>query len=181
MKSESVPAKLTAALEEEATYRKGLARNWTLRYGQRPDSLSRLSTIADGCAYITGAGWIALYWSRSVPHQTLGIVIGAALAGLILSHAMNRYFLKLEKLAFVDVEQRAVGKVTRHAAQASPFYPLAKIVMKPRARAKHAWVEKRTELFLARRAGKQLQAEIFEKQIVKIGSIHGTLDTARPG
>ncbi len=159
---------------EEAIYRQGLSRNWALRYGQRPDSLSRLSAIADGIVLAIGAGALALYWIRFAPQQ-VSVVIGVAIVGLIASHAMNRYFLKLEKLAFVDLD---AGSVTRHPSHASPFYALAKMATRPRVRAKNAWVEKRTETFLRRRAIKRRQAEIFEKQAVKLGSIHGTAEPA---
>jgi multisubunit Na+/H+ antiporter MnhF subunit len=173
--------KSNAATEEAALYRQGLCRNWTLRYGQRPDSLSRLSGLGDAGALLCGAIALALYWTRSASLQTLTIVIGAAIVGLVASHAMNRYFLKLEKLAFLDVEKESAGAIARHPASASPFYALAKLAMKPRVRAKVAWVERRMENFLARRAHKERQAEIFEKHSIKLGSIHGTADAERGG
>jgi hypothetical protein len=156
-----------AALEEETTYRQGLCRNWTLRYGQKPDSLSRLTAFSDGVVLVTAAAAFGLH--------ALGAAIGIGVLGLIASHAMNRSFLKVEKAAFADLERELNGGTfVRNPVQASPFYTLAKIAVKPRVRAKNAWVEKRMELFLTRRAHKQRQAEIFEKQTIKLGSIHGT-------
>ena len=157
---------------EEATYREGLSRNWMLRHGQRPDSLSRLCAIADAAVLFAAAGALGLH--------LVAAAIGIAILGLIFSHTANRYFLKVEKLAFADIEREIAGvKGARHSSHVSPLYPLAKIVMKPRARAKQVWVERRTELFLARRAQKRRQADIFEKQTIKLGSIHGTADAAR--
>ncbi|HTA38785.1 MAG TPA: hypothetical protein VK760_06905 [Candidatus Acidoferrales bacterium] len=161
-----------AAPEEEAIYRHGLCRNWALRYGQRPDSLSRLSAFTDGAVLLAAAAAAGLH--------AFGPAIGIAVLGLIASHAMNRSFLKVERGAFADVEREATGGAfVRNRSQASPFYALAKVAVKPRVRAKNAWVEKRMELFLSRRAHKQRQAEIFEKQTIKLGSIHGTLDARR--
>jgi hypothetical protein len=163
---------------EEAIYRQGLSRNWMLRYGQRPDSLSRLSALADACVLVAAAGALALCLVRSMPRM-LDVAIGIVVFGLIVSHAMNRYFVKLEKRAFVDIEQDSAGSATRHPSHVSPFYSLAKMATKPRVRAKHAWVEKRTKAFLRRRAIKQRQAEIFQKQGIKLGSIHGTAGVGR--
>jgi hypothetical protein len=157
-------------MEEEATYRQGLSKNWTLRYGARRDSLSRLSAYADGLVVVAAAAAFGFH--------ALGAAIGIAVLGFIASHAMNRAFLKVEKAAFADLERELAGdKFVRNPLQGSPFYALAKIAMKPRVRVKNAWIEKRMDLFLARRAQKQRQAEIFEKQSIKLGSIHGTAGT----
>jgi hypothetical protein len=153
--------------EEEATYRQGLSKNWTLRYGQRPDGLSRLCAFSDGIVLLAAAAALGLH--------APGFAAGIAVLGFIASHAMNGSFRKLEKVAFADLERESTGaKAVRNPLQSSPLFALAKIAAKPRVRAKNAWVEKRMELFLARRAHKQRQAEIFEKQTIRLGSIHGT-------
>jgi hypothetical protein len=162
------------AHEEEATYRQGLCKNWMLRHGQRPDGLSRLSTAADVAVLLVAAGSVAL-------HAT-GVAIGLVILGLVASHAMNRSFRRLEKLAFADLEcEAAGGAFKRQAAQSSPFYTLAKLATKSRVRAKQAWVEQRMELFLKRRARKNQDAEILGNQVLRLGSIRGTADADRGG
>jgi hypothetical protein len=176
MKIESMeqPTEERIAHEQEATYRQGLCRNWMLRHGQRPDSLSRLSTTSDVAVLLAAAGAVAL-------HAT-GLAIGLAVLGLIASHAMNRSFRSLEKLAFADLEREAAGETfKRHASQRSPFYALAKVAMKSRVRAKQAWVDKRMELFLKRRAHKNQDAEILGNQVLRLGSIRASADADRNG
>jgi hypothetical protein len=170
-----------AADEQEATYRQGLSRNWTLRFGGRADSLSRMSGIGDASALLLGAlGLAATFcWPHLVPRQTLGVAIGVVVVGFIIFHSMNRSFKKLERSAFAEIEAELAGPPVKRAASNSPLYPLAKIVMKPRVRAKQAWVDQRMALFLSRREQKERQADIFEKQSLKLGSIHGTTGEAR--
>jgi len=164
------------ALQDDAFFRQGLARNWGLRYGRRTGSLSRLSSITDGAALLLGGALIAasLYWPAHFPHQTAIVVLVAAAIVLVASHGLNRTFRSLESRAFLEIEHELAGERTIRASSTSLLFLLAKLAIAPRVRAKHAWVEKRMQQFVSRRAVKERQAEIFEKNCVKLGSIHGS-------
>ena len=183
MKDESVEqvAQTNAAQEEEAVYRQGLSRKWALRYGQRSDGLSRLSGIGGACILLAGVAGLAVSVrsAHSAPSQTVGVLIGAMVLGLIVAQALNGYFLKLEKRAFAQVEQELDRTAPPSASLGSPLYLLAKPLAKPRVKAKRAWVEHRMSLFLSRRTARERQAEIFENQSIKLGSIHGSTDGRR--
>jgi hypothetical protein len=171
----------TVAQSEETTYRQGLCRKWTSRYGQRRNGLSRLSGIGSAGVLVIGIPGVAasVYWAHIVPYQTASVVIGAMVIGLVACQTLNRHFLVLEKQAFIQIEQLLEGNPATHKKLVSPFYLLAKMATKPRVDAKRAWVEQRMNAFLSRRAQKERQADIFERQSLRLGSIHGSTEVGR--
>jgi hypothetical protein len=172
--------KRVAAQEAETLYFGMLSRKW--------DSLHRRSGISVLSSYGTLAtlafGGLAIAaaaaWPHAVPPQTIPAAVAGALFGLILFQGCNGYFAALERHAFDEIARCVDPRLAAPAPArkgrkpgGSPFYPFAKLAAKPRVRAKEAWVEKRMRDFLARRELNERQAEIFEKQRVKLGSIHG--------
>lgn len=167
------------AHDDEAFFRQGLSRHWARRFGPRPDGLSRLSGIGDaGILLIAACGLAAAFYRpASLPPHAVAAIAGAAVTGLILSHALNRSFRALERRAFAELENELAGKRSTRSTSSSPFLLLAKFAIGPRVRAKHAWIEQRMKPFYARRAANEPGANAFGFH--NLPSIHGTVDDAR--
>ncbi|HTX59403.1 MAG TPA: hypothetical protein VMH02_06945 [Verrucomicrobiae bacterium] len=167
----------SAAQAEEELYRAGLETKWHRRYGQRRDGLSRLSAYGSGIALLLGAAFAAaaVRWPSAFASGTVIAVLGAALSAVIFFQFANRGFAELERRAFRDLEgKREEPRPRKERASAlAPFYPLAKLAVRRRVAFKNAWVGKRMDDFLARRAERERQADLFESSRVKLGSIHG--------
>jgi hypothetical protein len=168
-------ARESKATEDEAFFRQGLCRHWTRKFGRRADGLSRLSGISDLGLLSLGALAIgaALRWPAHAPQHAAAIVCGIVVGGLILSHAANRSFRALEAQAFAELEAELAGKPSTRKSN-SPSHLLAKFVVGPNVRAKHAWVEHRMKAFLARRSGQEEPAGLFGFHSLAPSAVYGT-------
>jgi hypothetical protein len=158
-----------AAKEAEELYHAMLARKWDSLYN-RPGGASRLSVMGALVTLAAGGAVIAtaLQWPHLVPPAAIASVIGAMLLALLLCQVSNRYFCDIEARVFRELAAETDRRVN------SPLYPLARIVAVRRVNARQAWVEKRMNEFLARKAKKDRRADIFAGRASHAGRAHAS-------